>query len=85
VPEGELSLESLHEATGADMATITACEVQHTSAEFNIAGFTTFVPLVPASRKTRVIILVKNDLAVRVFKNHLKCDFQSKQIKSIIQ
>jgi hypothetical protein len=51
VPEGELSLESLHEATGADMATITACEVQHTSAEFNIAEFTTFVPLVPASRK----------------------------------
>jgi hypothetical protein len=53
-------------SSGADIATITECEIPEGSGEFSVAGYTTFSP--PPSLqggKTRVLILVKNDLAVR--------------------
>ncbi len=62
----ELALVNLLTSTGADVATITECEIPEGSGEFSVAGYTTFSPS-PSLQggKTRVIILVKNDLAVR--------------------
>jgi hypothetical protein len=47
----ELALVNLLTSTGADVATITECEIPEGSGEFSLA--------------TRVLVLVKNDLAVR--------------------
>jgi hypothetical protein len=52
-------------ATGADVATITECKIPEGSGEFSVAGYTTFAPPPNAGGKTLVLILVKNDLAVR--------------------
>jgi hypothetical protein len=48
------------------VATITECEIPEGSGEFSVSGYTTFSPS-PSLQggKTRVLILVKNDLAVR--------------------
>jgi hypothetical protein len=53
-------------STGADVATITEYEIPEGSREFSMAGYTTFAPT-PSLQggKTRVLILVKGDLAVR--------------------
>jgi hypothetical protein len=63
----ELALVNILTSTGVDVATITECEIPEGSREFSVAGYTTFLPT-PSRQggKTRVIILVKNDLAVRV-------------------
>jgi hypothetical protein len=46
-----------------DIATVTECEMAETANDFAVTGYTTFLPLVPKGKsKTRVIILVKNDL-----------------------
>jgi hypothetical protein len=62
----ELALVNLLTSTGADVATITECEIPEGSGEFSVAGYTTFSPT-PSLQggKTRVLVLVKNDLAVR--------------------
>jgi exonuclease III len=62
----ELALVNLLTSTGADVATITECKIPEGSGEFSVAGYTTFSPS-PSLQggKTRVLILVKNDLAVR--------------------
>ena len=62
----ELALVNLLTSTGADVATITECEIPEGSGEFSVAGYTTFSPS-PSLQggKTRVLVLVKNDLAVR--------------------
>jgi exonuclease III len=62
----ELALVNLLTSTGADVATITECKIPEGSREFSVAGYTTFSPS-PSLQggKTQVIILVKNDLAVR--------------------
>jgi hypothetical protein len=61
----ELALVNLLTFTGADVATITECEIPEGSREFSVAGYTTFSPPPNAGGKTRVIVLVKNDLNVR--------------------
>jgi hypothetical protein len=61
----ELALVILLTSTGADDATITECKIPEGSGEFSVAGYTTFSPPPNAGGKTRVLVLVKNDLAVR--------------------
>jgi hypothetical protein len=62
----ELALVNILTSTDADVATITECKIPEGSGEFSVAGYTTFLPT-PSLQggKSRVIILVKNDLAVR--------------------
>jgi exonuclease III len=62
----EWALINILTSTGADVATITECKIPEGSREFSVAGYTTFSPT-PSLQggKTRVLILVKNDLAVR--------------------
>jgi hypothetical protein len=40
----ELALVNLLTSTGADVATITKCEIREGSGEFSVAGYTTFLP-----------------------------------------
>jgi hypothetical protein len=61
----ELALVNLLTTTGADINTITECEIPEGSGEFSVAGYTTFSPPPNAGGKTRVLVLVKNDLSVR--------------------
>jgi hypothetical protein len=61
----ELTLVNLLEATGTDIVTKMDCELPHTTDEFSVAGLTTFLPFVLAGGKTRVIVLVKNNLAMK--------------------
>jgi hypothetical protein len=61
----ELALVNLLTITGADVATITECEILEGSGEFSVAGHTTFAPPPNAGGQTRVFELVKNDLAIR--------------------
>jgi hypothetical protein len=53
------------QSTGADVATVTECEIPEGSGEFSVAGYTTFAPPPNAGGKIRVLVLLKNDLAVR--------------------
>jgi hypothetical protein len=59
----ELALVNLLTSTGADVATITECEIPEGSREFSVAGYTTFAPT-PSLQggKTRVLILVKREM-----------------------
>jgi hypothetical protein len=53
-------------STGADVATITDCKIPEGSGEFSVSGYNTFAPPPSLQKaKTRVLILVKSDLAVR--------------------
>jgi hypothetical protein len=62
----QLALVNILQSTGADVATVTECEIPEGSGEISVAGYTTFAPpLSLQGGKTRVLILVKNDLAVR--------------------
>jgi hypothetical protein len=62
----ELALSNLLISSAVDIATVTECEMPETANDFAVAGYTTFHPLVPKGKsKTRVIILVKNDLVTR--------------------
>jgi hypothetical protein len=61
----ELALVNILTSTGADVATITECEIPEWSGAFSVAGYTTFSPPPNAGGKTQVLVLVKNDLAVR--------------------
>jgi hypothetical protein len=62
----ELALINILTSSGADVATITECEFPEGSGEFSVSGYMTFLPTSSLQGgKTRVIILVKNDLAVR--------------------
>jgi hypothetical protein len=62
----ELALVNILTSSGADITTIAECEIPEGSGEFSVAGYTTFSPA-PSLQggKTQVLILVKNDLAVR--------------------
>jgi hypothetical protein len=62
----EFALINILTSSGADVATITECKILEGSWEFSVAGYTTFSPN-PSLKggKTRVLILLKNDLAVR--------------------
>jgi hypothetical protein len=62
----ELALVNLLQSTGADVATVTECEILEGSGVFSVSGYTTLAP--PPSLqggKTRMLILMKNDPAVR--------------------
>jgi hypothetical protein len=48
----ELALVTLLTSTGADVATITECEILEGSGEFSVAGYTTFL-LPQASREAK--------------------------------
>jgi hypothetical protein len=61
----ELALLSLLAATAADVATVTKCKIAHTAAKFLVANYVTFSSLVPVGAKTRVLILVKNELTIK--------------------
>jgi hypothetical protein len=59
----ELALLNLLISSAVDIATVNKCVMAETANDFAVAGYTTFLPLVPKGKsKTRVIILVKNDL-----------------------
>jgi hypothetical protein len=59
----ELALLNLLVSSAVDIATVTECKMAETANIFAVADYTTFLPLVPKGKsKTRVIILVKNDL-----------------------
>jgi hypothetical protein len=79
----ELALVNLLTSTGTDVATITECEILEGSGEFSVAGYTTFSPS-PSLQggKTRVLILVKNDLAVRANVKVIK-DIMDPTIQSV--
>jgi hypothetical protein len=70
----ELALVNILTSSGADVATITECEIPEGTREFSVAGYTTFSPT-PSLQggKTRVLILVKNDLAVRTNVKVIAC------------
>jgi hypothetical protein len=59
----ELALINILTSSGADVST--KCEIPEGSGEFSVAGYTTFSPTPNQGGKTRVLILIKNDLAVR--------------------
>jgi hypothetical protein len=59
----ELALINILTSSGADVTTITECEER--SGEFGVSGYTTFSPPPNAGGKTQVLVLVKNDHAVR--------------------
>jgi exonuclease III len=61
----ELALVNLLQATEADIATISECEIPEGTGELSVAGYTTFTPPPSAGGKTGVLILVENSLAVR--------------------
>jgi hypothetical protein len=61
----ELALENLLQANGADIATISKCEILEGTGELSVADYTTFTPPPSAGGKTRVLVLVENSLAVR--------------------
>jgi hypothetical protein len=61
----DLALVNILTSTGADVATITECEIPEGSGEFSVAGYTTFSPPPNAGGKIRVLVIVKNNLAVR--------------------
>jgi hypothetical protein len=66
-----------------DIATVTECKMTETAKDFTVAGYTTFFPKVPKGKsKTRVIILVKNDLVTRA-NVHLCPDLMDSRTQSI--
>jgi hypothetical protein len=79
----ELALVNILTSTGVDVATITECKILEGSREFSVAGYTTFSPT-PSLQggKTRVIILLKNDLAVRANVKVIK-DIMDPAIQSV--
>jgi hypothetical protein len=79
----ELALVNLLTSTGADVTTNTECKIPEGSGEFSVAGYTTFSssPSLQGG-KTRVLILVKNDLAVRANVKVIK-DIMDPTIQSI--
>jgi hypothetical protein len=62
---------------------VTECKMAETDNNFAVAGYTTFLPLVPKGKsKTRIIILVKNDLVTRA-NVHICCDLMDRQTQSV--
>jgi hypothetical protein len=51
--------------TKADVITVTNTEIPSTAAEFKINGFITICPLTGKGGKTRVIVLVREDVATQ--------------------
>jgi hypothetical protein len=79
----ELSLLHLLTSSAVDVATVTECKMTETAKEFVVADYTTFLPKVPKVKsKTRVIILVKNDLITRA-NVHLCQDLMDSQTQSV--
>jgi hypothetical protein len=61
----ELDLSNLLAATDADVAALSEVEIPATSALFTVDGYASFYPLTKENEKTRVLFLVKTELAAR--------------------
>jgi hypothetical protein len=60
----ELALVDLLETNKVSVAVITETEVPMSSGMFNVAGYVSFVPLLTAGDKYRVIVYVRCDVAL---------------------
>jgi hypothetical protein len=79
----ELALSNLLVSSSVDIATVTDCEMPEMANDFAVAGYKTFLPLVPKGKsKTRVIILVKNGLVTSA-NVHICPDLMDNQIQSV--
>jgi hypothetical protein len=61
----ELDLANLVTANDVDVVALSEAEVPASEAQFTLDGFTTFCPLVKPGEKTREMLLVKTDVAVK--------------------
>jgi exonuclease III len=61
----ELDLANLVTANNVDVVALSEAEVPVREAQFTLDSFTTFCPLVKPGKKTRVMLLVKTDVAVK--------------------
>jgi hypothetical protein len=61
----ELDLANLVTANNVDVVALSEAEVPASEAQFTLDGFTTLCPLVKPGKKTRVMLLVKTDVAVK--------------------
>jgi len=59
----DLALQNLLTTNNIDVAVITEAELPSTTAPYSIHGYTSFFPTVSPGDKTRVLALVKSDLA----------------------
>jgi exonuclease III len=79
----ELALLHLLTSLAVDIATVTECKMTETANDFAVAGYTTYLPIVPKGKsKTRVIILVKNDLVTSA-NVHLCRDLMDSQTQPV--
>jgi hypothetical protein len=79
----ELALSHLLVTHNVDLAVITETELPAPSAVvFSINGYTTYLPLVPPGVKTRVLTLVKSNLAVQA-SIKLRLDLMSSSVQSV--
>jgi hypothetical protein len=60
----EFALVNLLQSNGVDVMAISEAKIPASAVEFAVDGYVTFYPMTPASEKTRVIVLVKNSVAV---------------------
>jgi exonuclease III len=79
----ELALLHLLTTSAVNVATVTECKMTETAKDFAVDGYTSFFPKVPKGKsKTRVIILVKNDLVTSA-NVHLCPDLMDSRTQSI--
>jgi endonuclease/exonuclease/phosphatase (EEP) superfamily protein YafD len=79
----ELSLSHLLNVNKVDVAIITEAELPATMATtFSIDGYTLFLPVVGPTEKTRVLALIKSDLAVRACAR-LQMDLMTSSVQTV--
>jgi hypothetical protein len=79
----ELSLSHLLNVNKVDVAIITEAELPATMApSFSIDGYTPFLPVVGPNEKTRVLALIKSDLAVRAGAR-LRMDLMTSSVQTL--
>jgi hypothetical protein len=70
-------------SSAVDIATVTECKMSETANDFAVAGYTSFLLLVPKGKsKTRVVVLVKNDLVTRA-NAHVCHDLMDDKMQSV--
>jgi hypothetical protein len=78
----ELDLANLVTANDEDVVALSEAEVLASEAQFTLAGFTTFCPLFKPGKKTRVMLLVKTDVAVKT-NSRLANEYLSDEFPSV--
>jgi hypothetical protein len=78
----ELALINLLEETRVDIAIVTETELPSTSAEFKLSGYVTFSPIVASGGKTRVLVLVCEDVATKS-NARLRKDLMTESVPSV--